>query len=152
MTRTLRYFAFGIVSLLLTGFNDTVISSVPDSYVNLQLNLTTTYPTFRNNPYSYLLFEKPILVTDAVGYGGILVYCGVESYFAYDLCCPYEHKRKIKIRPNSDSKLEFKFTCDSCKTIYDVSSGFGYPVSGPSKEALRRYKAVLNGDILYISR
>jgi len=141
-----------IVSSLLIGCDDTYQSSVPDSYVNMQLNLTTTYPTFRNTPYSYLLFTAPIYSTDAVGYSGLLVYCGIDSYYAYDLCCPYEHKRKIRIRPSTTNKLEMYFQCDSCNTVYDVSSGFGYPISGPSKEALRRYKAVLNNDVLYISR
>lgn len=137
-----------LLAFQFAGCDDTYYSSVPDYYVNLQLNLTSTYPTFRNNPYKYLVFEKRINVTDGVGYGGILVFCGVESYYAYDLSCPHEHKQTILVRPNDIGQA----VCDSCKTVYDVSYGFGNPVSGPSKEALKRYKANLSGDILYITR
>jgi hypothetical protein len=138
-----------LISFLLVSCDDTYISSIPDFPVWLQLNLTSTYPTFRNSYNKSLTFENPIIETDRVGYGGILVYTGFDGqYYAFDMSCPYEHKAKIKVRPNELGQA----ICDSCKSVYDIGYGIGNPSSGKSKEVLRRYKANLSGDILSIAR
>jgi hypothetical protein len=137
-----------LLALPFASCDDTFRSSIPDYYVNLQLNLTTTYPNFKS-PNHYLVFNKRINVTDGIGYGGILVFCGWDNnYYAFDLACPKESNSKIIVHPNDLGQA----ICDSCKTVFDVSYGVGNPISGPAKETLRRYKANLSGDILYITR
>lgn len=151
MKRGRKIFVLGslLINLALVSCNDTYVSSIPDFPVWLQLNLTSTYPTFRNSYNKFLTFEKPIIETDRVGYGGILVYTGFDGqYYAFDMSCPYEHKAKIKVHPNDIGQA----ICDSCKSVYDIGYGIGNPSSGKSKEVLRRYKANLSGDILSITR
>ncbi|MDO9152516.1 MAG: hypothetical protein Q7U47_02205 [Paludibacter sp.] len=132
-----------------SGCYDNVISSIPDYPVRLQLNLTTTYPTFRNSVNQYLLFEKRILATDYIGFGGILVYTGFDGeYYAFDMACPYEAKNDIKVYPNDLGQA----VCKKCGTVFDIDSGVGNPSSGPAKEVLKRYRTSLSGDVLYISR
>ena len=137
-----------LINLSLVGCNDNVISSIPDFPVDLQLNLTSTYPTFRNSYNKFLLFEKPVFVTDRIGYGGILVYTDLNGeYCAFDLSCPYEAKPNIHIVPNESGQA----VCEGCGSVFDLTSGIGNPISGKAKEMLKRYKATMSGDILYIT-
>lgn len=138
-----------------TSCNDNYVSSIPNSPVNLQLNLTSTYSTFKNSVNQYLLFEKRINAYDAIGYGGILVCSGIglddsgnSQYYAFDMACPYEVDKDIKVYPDKDGLG--KVVCEKCGSVYDVGYGFGNPVSGPAKEILKRYKTSLSGDNLFI--
>lgn len=136
------------ISVFFTGCYDNYISSIPDYPVRLQLNLTSTYPTFRDNPNTFLIFDKPIQATDRVGYGGVLAYVGFDgNYYAFDLACPYEAKQNVKVTPNELGQV----VCETCGTVYDISYGIGNPVKGPAKEMLKRYKTIPQGDVLYIS-
>jgi nitrite reductase/ring-hydroxylating ferredoxin subunit len=142
-----------LVGFLLVGCNDTYVSSIPDFPVSLELNLTARYPTFRNSVNKSMTFIKGttpgISDSEYTGYGGILVYTGFDGqYYAFDMSCPYEHKQKILVHPNDIGQA----ICDSCKTVFDIGYGIGNPSSGKAKETLRRYKANLTGDILYITR
>jgi len=140
------YLFFLVISL--SGCNDTYISSIPDYPVYLNLNLTTTYPTFRNSTNQVLLFEKPVIVTDRIGYGGILVYSGLDGeYYAFDMSCPYEAKQNIRVHPNGNAQV----VCEGCGSVFDIGYGIGNPSSGKAKEALKRYKAMLSGDVLFVS-
>jgi nitrite reductase/ring-hydroxylating ferredoxin subunit len=136
-----------ILPLIMSGCDDNYISSIPVYPVSLELNLTSTYPTFRNSANEYLIFEKPVKATDRVGFGGILVYSGFDNnYYAFDLACPHEALAKTKVKPNDIGQA----VCETCGTVYDISFGIGNPASGPSKEALKRYKTALQGDLLII--
>jgi|GEM_PF-1059419 len=124
-------------------------SKIPNFPVSLELNLTTTYPNFRNSYNHYLTFTKPITVTDRIGFGGILVYTGFDGeYYAFDMSCPYEAKSNIRIYPNDLGQA----VCEGCGTVFDIGYGIGNPSSGKAKEELKRYKTTLSGDILYIYR
>jgi hypothetical protein len=140
---------FFIFSFFLSGCNDNYVSSIPDYPVNLKLNLTTTYPTFKNSYNQYLLFEKRVLETDRIGYGGIMVYTGFDgTYYAWDMACPYEADKDIKVHPNELGQA----ICDSCKSVFELGFGVGNPSSGPAKEVLKKYKTSLSGDVLYVFR
>jgi hypothetical protein len=142
------YLIISILALSFAGCNDNVISSIPDFPVYMQLNLTSTYPTFRNSVNKYLIFEKGVFVTDRTGFGGILVYTGFDGeYYAFDLSCPYEAKQDIRVIPNGIGQA----VCEGCGSVFDLGYGIGNPSSGKAKEALKRYKAVLSGDILLIT-
>jgi transcription elongation factor Elf1 len=148
-------------SALVAGFwcvscNDNTISSIPDFPVYMNLDLNTTYPTFKDNPNQYLWFKEQRIVTDRIGFGGILVYCSFNNnieYYAFDMACPYEAKRDIRVYPNDNIG---QVVCEECGSVYDVSMNFGNPISGPaneSKKLLKRYRAALSGNnILVITR
>ena len=137
-----------ILAFSFAGCNDNVISSIPDFPVYLDLNLTSTYPTFKNSINEFLLFKKPVLVTDRVGYGGILVSTGfLGDYYAFDMSCPYEAKQTILVIPNGLGQA----VCQGCGSVFNIGYGIGDPASGKAKQALKRYKATLSGDELYIT-
>jgi len=149
MKSLIKYIAFiALLNLPLAGCNDNVISSIPDFAVSLELNLTTTYPTFRNSFNKSLIFKKGVTVMDRIGFGGILVYTGLDGgYYAFDMSCPYEAKQNIRVYPNDKAQV----VCEGCGSVFDIGYGIGNPSSGKAKEALRRYKATLYGDILYVT-
>lgn len=154
------------------GCDDTVVSSVPDSRVYMELNLSTAeYNKLQSSLLYSIQFERELKsssetgwvfvtsgttttkrqlsVTEGVGYSGMIIINGFDyNVYAYDMCCPKEHKKAIKVRISDTGKA----TCDSCKTVYDLGYGIGNPESGPSKEALRRYKTMVSGTTLYITR
>ncbi len=148
------------LAFLLNACEDTYISPIPDYPVNLELNLTTTYPTF-TSPNQSLVFETPIKATDRLGYGGILVYIDFEgNYRAFDLSCPNEAEPDIRVFPNDLGQA----VCEECGSVYDISYGIGNPIEGPAydqtygsegKDAkrifLKPYKTSRQGDYLYIS-
>ena len=127
---------------------------IPEASVYMELNLATSYPTFRNSVNDTLVFTRPRNghPTDRVGYGGILVYTFVNgtdlNYCAFDLCCPNEVNPNIRVNPNDRGEA----VCKSCGTVYQLLTGTGMVISGPSKWNLKRYKVQLSGDMLYISR
>lgn len=150
---TLYAFVSFTCIILLSGCEDNYISSIPDFPVNLAIDLRLApYNTsLRNNSNSYELFEKPRMgkeLIDKIGFGGIIVYADFEGKFcAFDLACPHEAKNSIKVKPNDLGQV----VCDSCGSVYDISFGIGHPIKGPAKESLKRYKAILQGDILYVT-
>ena len=143
------YLVFSFLALLFVGCNDNVISSIPDFPVYLQLNLTTTYPTFKNSYNKFYIFKQGVVVTDRIGYGGILVYTGLDGgYYAFDMACPYEVKQNIRVYPNDVGQA----ICEGCGSVFEIGYGICYPSKGVAKEALKRYKTTLSGDILIITR
>jgi len=146
-----------ILGVITSSCEGPYISPIPDYPVSMSLNLTASYPTFKNSANQYLIFTKPITATDRIGYGGLLVCTGVmmddygnSLYFAYDLACPHEADATIRVAPLGDRLGEVK--CPECGTVYNAGYGFGEPLSGPSKHPLKRYKTMLHGDILQVYR
>ncbi len=149
-----QFFCF-LLAFSFASCDDNYYSSIPDYPVNLQLNLTSTYPTFKNSTNQFLLFKTRKFDSDRIGYGGILVYSGLSlddsgntQFYAFDMSCPYEVKPDVRVFPNDRGQA----ICEKCGSVYDIGFGNGLPSSGPSKEALKRYRTMLSGDYLIISR
>lgn len=124
------------------------VSSIPDMPVHLQLNLLTEYPHLKNNPNQCVIFEKPRLVSDRIGFGGVLVYSDFYGDFhAFDLACPYEAQTSVKVRPDSLGRA----ICPQCGEVYDISLGTGIPTQGICREPLKRYVAREVNNVLYVS-
>ncbi len=154
------YIVFIFIAWSITACDETYISPIPDYPVYLELNLTSSYPTF-TTPNQSLLFENPIKATDRLGYGGILVYIDFEgNYRAFDMSCPNEAETDIKVYPNDLGQV----VCVECKSVYDISYGIGNPIDGPAydqtygtdtddakKIFLKSYKTTRQGDYLYIN-
>ena len=159
----LRLFLAFLIMAIWSGCDDNYVSSIPSYPVGLQLNLTSTYSTFKNSTNQFLLFEKRINETDRIGFGGILVYSDVDLddsgntiYYAFDMACPYEVKRDVRVYPVKDGLGQVK--CEKCGSVYNVFSGSGYPepnsgpAAGPAAKILRRYNTSLSNDDLFIYR
>ena len=64
----LRLFLAFLIMAIWSGCDDNYVSSIPSYPVGLQLNLTSTYSTFKNSTNQFLLFEKRINETDRIGF------------------------------------------------------------------------------------
>lgn len=153
MKSLFRYFLLApLLALSAASCNDNVVSSIPDYPVSLELNLITTYPNFKsiNHSLTFIRGVTPgIPITNYTGFGGILVYIGFDgTYYAFDMACPYEAKPTVRVYPNSLGQA----VCEKCGSVFNLGYGLGDPQSGPAKQILKRYRATLSGDILYVSR
>jgi len=111
------------------------ISSIPDLYVNVVRNIDT-YKL--NSSNSYLYIPKPVTALDATGFGGIIIVHDLNdnNYYAFDLACPVEADRNVKIgKPD----LNFICECPSCGEKYDLKWGHGVPKINLKNKVLKRY-------------
>lgn len=98
-------------------------------------------------PLAAKVFTIPRNSEESVGYSGLLVVYGIDGeYYVYDLCCPYDAQKNIRVTPANAGRAE----CLHCTSEFDISYGGGYPVSGPSKHTLVRYNVMRNGHELLI--
>ncbi|HBZ33918.1 MAG TPA: hypothetical protein DEO38_02330 [Bacteroidales bacterium] len=143
------YIVCCLLALSLAGCeNDIYRSSIPDVSVHLELNLVSQYPLFANSYNEYIIFSEPRYAVDRVGFGGVIVYTTLEGkYVAFDLACPVEAKRDVRVEPDDAGVL----TCAVCGERYDITFGLGYPMEGISKEPLKRYVTSLYGNTLIVS-
>lgn len=116
-------------------------SPVPDSRVLINIDLSTT--DLALVPInSYKTYTTPRNVSERIGYGGILVFHGLDSgydrFFAYDLACPNEAAPNVRVVVENTLFAR----CPKCKSKYEIYAGFGNPVEGPSKYPLKRYTGI----------
>ena len=87
----------------------------------------------------------PRKATDRLGYGGLILTRDVHGQFhAFDLACPHETLRDVKVELDG-----ILVKCPKCGSVYDLSQGLGNRLSGPSAYDLKEYKVVPAGDGLY---
>ena len=89
----------------------------------------------------------------ATGFGGVLLVCDVNGNpVAYDLSCPVECKRDLRIFVNTD---ELVGECPKCHSTYDIFTLGGHPLSGQAAKdgfGLRRYNVGPGrGDYMLVS-
>lgn len=118
-------------------------NSLPYAPVNFKIDVLTDKIDF----FSYATFEHPRLADEYVGYGGLLVFTDQNgSVFAYDLCCPHEKNRAIKVKPNNAGEA----VCAVCGSKFDImTGGLGFVKSGPSTSPLQSYSVLQVSDIVY---
>ncbi len=123
------------------------MSSIPDYPVNLDLNIAVEYPHFvPNNLMQTMIFTQPRLMTDRMGYGGLIVTTGMDAqYHAYDLACPKECRRDVQVEIDG-----IYADCPKCGEKYEICYGIGNPTQGISREPLKRYTTHYSNGILRI--
>lgn len=123
-------------------------------FINVYIN------TADKNQYDALLsglkqtksYIAPRIGSDSqqIGFSGLLVInIGIPidglttPLCAFDLCCPHESQRDIRIIPTDDMKAK----CPKCGSIYNLLEG-GRPISGPvdNSKRLRPYQINQLGD------
>lgn len=88
---------------------------------------------------SYKTFKVGRTIRERVGYGGLLVFRNHEgTVIAYDLSCPYEKARDVRVKPNNQWKAE----CPECGSLFDMLTGIGNPETGPSELPLQKYNVI----------
>jgi uncharacterized Zn-finger protein len=132
-----RIVFIGIFIVFALSCNDEVVSNIPQAPVNLTLYLSDLDSRL-NGAFSYKEFTTPRNATDRLGYGGILVINGsgpdIVNLRAYDLSCPVEAQRNIRVEPNDIGQAK----CPKCGAVYDIATSNGAPLSG-SKFYLKQY-------------
>jgi nitrite reductase/ring-hydroxylating ferredoxin subunit len=143
-----RTFLLCLPALCTLSCEKSYLSSIPDYPVYLALDLT-----FEDKgllPVSAYKIYTPANInqaTEKTGFGGVLVYHGIDSYYAFDTACPHEANRSVTVEVDDNHLYA---TCPKCHTQYDLLSGMGNPVSGPGREQLKPYRVRQNGNILYV--
>lgn len=86
--------------------------------------------------FSHKVFTRGRTLGEHTGYGGLLVFRTHDGeIFAYDLCCPFEDKREIKVTPTDNGKA----VCPECGSIFVTMYGMGSVELGPATESLQVY-------------
>lgn len=117
---------------------------LPISPVYLDLNLTYRDKELRD-VLGYKTYITPgkdyIAGKENVGYGGILVINAIEAGLcAFDLACPNEANRNIRVEVDSDALYA---VCPQCGKKYDIGIGSGWATD--SKLKLTSYRVIANG-------
>lgn len=152
-----------LIAILLCSCEGTTFqSSVPAYPVRVVINTKTMFTGFTpENTNAYItvneegykeengVFKQPVTVTDAWGYGGIVVYVSLAGYVAFDLACPYcaEHGHKSPCEMDGIYAI-----CPRCGEHFDIASGYAMPQKGISKEALRSLNIIASDDKLTITQ
>jgi len=127
---------------------------IPDVYVNFTLDLND--PQFVN--LSALGGSDTIdsrtnnWGRDAAGYNnnGIIIYRGVDEFFAYDRTCPHDYNLgDLSIKVNIDLKYYTMAVCPECGTMYSLGA-YGTPYSGIGRYPLRNYKTSFDGRFVHV--
>ncbi len=126
--------------LLLLGCQ-TEQTRIPDCAVYLRRNINNAGLL---SPGKYLYVKTPLLDSDRLGFGGLIViysYDELEPYCAFDLACPNCVSPSIRISEPNDQLV---CTCPECGERYDLFHGLGVPLRGISKVGLKKYTAYID--------
>lgn len=137
---------FCLFVFLVFSCNKVNVSNIPYARVYLTLDLR-----FQDKDLVGLLNYKEITTPrnagDMIGFSGVLVVCGYNNiYYAFDLCCPHEAKRDVKVVADNTGYAK----CPKCGTSYEIGYGTGTPSNGPSEYALTRFQVTPAGQELII--
>lgn len=93
----------------------------------------------------------PYTATTYTGFGGILLVGDIYGEpKAYDLSCPVECKKDVRIAVDRDNNIA---ECPVCHSTYDVFSNDGYPLSGLAAQrgyGLQRYHVTRGASNYYM--
>ena len=123
------------------------ISPIPDAPVSYTLNILRDAPQLMT-PGNSVVITEPNKQGQYIGYSGLLICYGLDDkYYAFDLCCPHEHRRDIRV------EVDMIFAvCPECGSQFDVGFGSGFCNKGESKYPLKRYTVTRTGDYLRVTR
>lgn len=120
-------------------------------YYELDLSSATARPL--RVPGGYVRITEPEVARTALGFGGLLVVRAFmedssgNEYYAYDLACPVENERDVKLFVNE--KLEAE--CPVCESTFSILYGGGAPTGGKSSVPLVTYNAYRTANRVIIS-
>lgn len=154
-------------AVFLFGCHSVDNERIPNMAVNISLSDAGVWNTYgvsgfgsnRNFIYNPSGASLPTGFTykygSATGFGGVLLIEGIDAFnpalsapLAYDLACPVERKANVKVYIDKDTYVA---VCNECHSTYDVTMGFGAPLSGVAltgkyKYALRQYRVIPSGN------
>lgn len=76
---------------------------------------------------------------------GIIIYCGVNEFLAYDRTCPHDYSvNGLSVKVNIDPSNSLNANCPKCLTIYSLAAN-GTPAGGPGRYPLKNYRTSFDG-------
>lgn len=130
--------AFGLFLYLSSSCIYQTESPIPPHPVYYQVDFSSSVGKALIPPGGHLRVERTETANSAIGYGGLLIIHSLLQngvYYAYDLSCPHERKRAVKVFVNEQYEAE----CPECKSRFSIQYGDGSPVAPPAQTPLRRY-------------
>lgn len=123
------------------------ISPIPSVPVSYTLHILRDAPQLMT-PGNSIAITEPNKQGQYIGYGGLLICYGLDDkYYAFDLSCPHEHRRDVRV------EVDMIFaTCPECGSQFDVGFGSGFCNKGESKYPLKRYTVTRTGDYLRVTQ
>lgn len=164
MKKSILFFIWfsSILIPLLSGCNTIDDERIPNMPVSINLDnigLWNTYGVTGFGTSRRFILDEGIRVpvgfpysqTSATGYGGVLLISGMDPFttttdipLAYDLACPVERNRNIRVEIDPDTYVA---VCPECGSTYDVTMAGGAPLSGPAMTG--KYKYGLKNYVCY---
>lgn len=150
--------ALGIVLMQITSCNEVIDDRIPRMPVSVDISnegLWSVYGVNGFGDFRYFIYGDgqwepagfPYIsqTKSHTGFGGVLLIAG-QSFtsggiepLAYDLACPVERQRDIRIFIDTNN---YDAVCPKCGSRYSVVEAGGSPVAGPALDygyGLRRY-------------
>ncbi|MDL2224123.1 hypothetical protein LJB92_02290 [Bacteroidales bacterium OttesenSCG-928-M06] len=132
------FLLIGLITFSFSSCDKDFYTPIPYApvYLNIDLDFLDSdlIPMFATK-----VFTQKRNKIDRLGYGGILVINGISqmgtNLYAYDLTCPVEVDKSIKIIPDEAGNA----ICPKCNEEYIIRNGGGIPTKGISKHPLRSY-------------
>lgn len=126
---------------------------IPAQAVNIKLDNTglwNTYGVAGFGQYRYFIRDNrepsnfPFTQTTYTGFGGVLLIGGMDPFtsetnvpLAYDLACPVECKKDVRVFIDDET---LDAVCPQCMSHYNVLTGGGSPLSGPALTGSVKYR------------
>ena len=126
-----------------------VIDTRQGPYVHFQPTSMGEYITVTDKGYDYGSYHAPLLVTDAYGYGGVVVYVSAFGYVAFDMACPECAAHGMCQSCEIDGIYA---RCPECGEEYDLSVGTAAPQHGIAHEMMRRLNLLDSDGKLTVSQ
>ena len=156
-----------IIAVMLTGLAgckhlDT--DRIPPAPVRLAFNTVADWNTYgvpgALGHRRYIKSERipgnfPYTALSQTGFGGVLIVGDIMGApRAYDLACPVEVNRNVRIEIDTQENVAY---CPKCGSRYSVFNNYGSPISGEArklKRGLRRFNVGpgMNGEFMVVSR
>lgn len=139
MRRSITILFFILLFSVASCVDEASSFTVPYSrvYFQIDINGLDSDLTF----FGHKTFVQGRTVGEQTGYGGLLAFRTIDgNIFAYDLCCPYEDNREVKVKPADSGKA----VCPKCGSVFVTMYGLGTAESGPSNESLQIYSVRKN--------
>ncbi len=117
-------------------------ATIPFAPVNFLIDLNGLDHPLKS-PLSYKIYTDQDRRSDEdrFGFSGLLIVSANTTetvLYAYDLCCPHEKRRDIKVIPGDNGTA----ACPVCGSMFVTMYGFGTVEDGPASEPLQKYRVV----------
>jgi nitrite reductase/ring-hydroxylating ferredoxin subunit len=146
----IRFFLISAAFVLIFSSCNKKNDVIPDVYVNFTLdlydfvNLSAMGSSDTVNAYDVRIDNGREYAGGYDG-NGIIVYTGVDEFYAYDRTCPHDYEvNGLSIKVKIDSNSSIYAVCPKCGTTYALSAN-GTPASGIGQYPLKNYKTSFDG-------